>query len=704
MLEALQSLERLGISSNEISARSRPSEIGASCAQAGASTSASADLQTEDITLISHTHGRERRAERSITKPELQAAVKHGRREQANPSPTGQKRIKFTHKGVCYITDATGRHEITSWRLDESEPAVVAGEHDEAVGYTTHAVLIVDNSGSMRQGDVTGFDTRTEAVYECLARDFVEPQLQSGGGGGTCVVTLIEMSDTAKVVLQRRPLDAALAACMRERGRLRARNHGNFLPALDCALDVLQADESNGARLLLLFLSDGAPSDQQDMACAHGVQVWNVDRKADPKLGHTSKGAGWYCRQRVLERVGRECVERVEKLGDLFGRDRTIISTVAFGSAQEDFATLQKMSEALPRNSFQKLGLNAAQLHTAFTSLTSSLTTLRTEGGSQLSLESRGKQVVKHLAKRDDVNQMLSEKDGWYLYSAAEDDWGEPQRCLAKYVWHTQSRSMMPVPFSKGADGLAFFETPFAEGREKYAYKCTEIRGLNTTRDGSCYSERVGTLLVGKESSSKDRLGLKFLKDALRIQSEASQLARRFNDRLRRSAAFDVTFAKCALYECRDETYPEGVAWVLAEEELVGKYTKWNNNAGGVLPQERDPVALGAIQEEDEDSSDEEWGGVGRPVVSEVPQAFSHFTFEDTDRKKLVCDMQGVWNSTDGYVLTDPVVHYVSKSGRRHLNGATDKGHDGVVKFFETHKCGALCRQLGLSAPKLLRV
>jgi hypothetical protein len=505
------------------------------------------------------------------------------------------------------------------------------------------------------------------------------------------------MSDTARVVLLRRPLDAELAAWMRDRGTIRARNHGNYLPALDCALDVLKEDESNGARLLLLILSDGAPSDQHEMKCAHGVEVWNLDRKVDPHLGHSSKGAGWSCRKRVIERVLSECIKRVEKLGDIFGRDRTIISTVAFGAAQEDFATLQKMSESLPRNSFQKLGLNAAQLHTAFTSLTSSLTTLRTEGGSQLPLQSRGKEVVRHLAKRDEVNQMLGEKDGWFLYSAARADRGEPQRLLGKYVWAPQIRDMIPKPLSKGAgDGLAFFETPFAEGREKYAYKCTEIRGLHANRDGSYYTERVGTLLVGKESSSKDRLGLDFLKDALRIQSEASELARQFNDRLRRSAAFDVTFAKCALYECRDETYPEGVAWVLAEEELVGKYTKWNNNAGGVLPQEKDPAALGAIQEEDEDS-DEGWGGsAGRPAVSEVPQAFSHFTYEVTGGKKLVCDMQGVWNSSDGYVLTDPVIHRVSKSGRRHLNGATDKGIDGVEKFFETHRCGTLCRQLGL--------
>lgn len=57
---------------------------------------------------------------------------------------------------------------------------------------------------------------------------------------------------------------------------------------------------------------------------------------------------------------------------------------------------------------------------------------------------------------------------------------------------------------------------------------------------------------------------------------------------------------------------------------------------------------------------------------------------------------QGVWNATDGYTLTDPVIHH--HSGTRH-NGATDKGRDGMRDFFRTHTCNPLCRMLGLSAP-----
>ena len=55
--------------------------------------------------------------------------------------------------------------------------------------------------------------------------------------------------------------------------------------------------------------------------------------------------------------------------------------------------------------------------------------------------------------------------------------------------------------------------------------------------------------------------------------------------------------------------------------------------------------------------------------------------------------LQGVWNSADGFTLTDPVIHH--HSGSKH-NGATDKGPPGMRSFFTTHTCNALCRRLGL--------
>ena len=148
--------------------------------------------------------------------------------------------------------------------------------------------------------------------------------------------------------------------------------------------------------------------------------------------------------------------------------------------------------------------------------------------------------------------------------------------------------------------------------------------------------------------------------------------------------------------------------WLLVEPELDGRFTKWNNNAGAVLKgpdtsptgmrgASRAPtLGLGAIVE-DSDEEDED----GAPIeVDEVPQAFSHFSYVASHGKQLVCDLQGVWNADDGFMLTDPVVHYVSSTGKRHKNGATDRGIEGVQNFFKTHKCGPLCKRLGLESRK----
>ena len=112
-----------------------------------------ATLSTEDVTLISHTHGRGRRAERNISRLELQAAIKHGRKEPAHPSAEGRQRWRYTWQGVVYVTDESSRHEITSWRDDGQDLPVEV--HEPGV-YGAHLVLIVDASGSMRKTDVDG--------------------------------------------------------------------------------------------------------------------------------------------------------------------------------------------------------------------------------------------------------------------------------------------------------------------------------------------------------------------------------------------------------------------------------------------------------------------------------------------------------------------------------------------------------------------
>lgn len=93
------------------------------------------------------------------------------------------------------------------------------------------------------------------------------------------------------------------------------------------------------------------------------------------------------------------------------------------------------------------------------------------------------------------------------------------------------------------------------------------------------------------------------------------------------------------------------------------------------------------------------------PEPESYVQAFSHFSYRYTQRRMLVCDLQGVQStSTVGenragvFDLTDPAIHYRSKSGRKQVYGRTDFGKKGIHKFFETHFCNDVCRLLGLAS------
>jgi hypothetical protein len=660
----------------------------------------SSSLRTVDVSLISHTHGRERRAERNVQRLELQAAVKHGLKERGNPGRDGSLRWRYTHNGVVYITDETSRHEITSWRIDGEHVEGVAVAEVELAGKGSHAVLIVDHSGSMKKDDVAGYSSRFEALYQCLIRDFAQSQVKSGAAEDT-VVTLISMSDTATIQIHTQPLDESLMLKLEKISNRAPRSHGNYIPALDKALEVMTADAPNRARLLLLFCSDGAPSDSTTLECEHGVKIFEVDRKEDALMGHRSAGSAWQCRKNLHERIKRECLERIRKIGDVFGRDKVILRTLAFGPAKEDFRLLEDMAAALPRGEFSKLGLNATNLKTAFSSLSSSMTELRTEGGSR-TLTRRDK-VVNKDQKIDLSSDVVRGRDGWWIYSfeGLVGKFEFKSRVINPSTGSSSRGEMVPCPLTTNATGLAFFEQPFAEGAERFVYRCTEIevpkdkafewyyQALQLFEKNLMLAERRGLRLVAKEAKDVENLhlGRAFHETFARVQHDAAMAALQFNQRMpMRRPEFNISFLPTSLYHCLDVNYKDNAAWVLVEQELDGKFTKWNNNAGAIRTS---MPGLDALLEEDEDEDEDE------PIdVNDVPQAFSHFSYEASRGKQLVCDLQGVWNPADGFMLTDPVVHYMSSSGRKHKNGATDKGFEGMKRFFQTHKCGPLCAKM----------
>ncbi|KXZ55302.1 hypothetical protein GPECTOR_3g437 [Gonium pectorale] len=590
----------------------------------------------------------------------------------------------------------------------EAAPAPLGG----IVGVgTSHVVVIVDHSGSMRKDDVPGYTSRTAAVYDCLARDLVEPQTKLGGLG-KMEVSIIEMSDDAEVARERSAADTALLSYLKGCTSRYARSHGNYLPALDAALELLKGDAAHGNQLFLIFLSDGAPSDHVDMQCAHGYSVWQHDPrggmyKGKPRLRSCPLSGA--CRAAIHKSVNDECVKRIQHIGDLLGRDRVHMHAVAFGPPTEDYAVLQSMAKALPRSSFQKLGLSADCLRTAFTSLTSTLTSLRTEAagtGPGLTLRT---DIGQRAASRQALEErtILTDADGWDIYVG--------DNCLSKRKFDLNARSFIDAPFTESAlavdlerhypglvqRGIAHAAYKFAEGAERVVFQCTEVVSVDAGATG--YS--VGPRLVAKDTRHTEHLGCeKFHRTFCRTQGEAEELAQLFNRRLHGGPEWQIRFLPCYVFMLLDSRYPTGQGEILVEEELEGVFTKWNNNAGGVADCVRvvETAALGAIAEDDDEEgegdSDSGEPGDGPVTTEDVPQCFSHFTYKATNGRKLVCDLQGVWNAVDGFTMTDPVIHHCSGSKK---NGATDKGMTGIRNFFATHKCGPLCRRLGLEPPVL---
>lgn len=122
---------------------------------------------------------------------------------------------------------------------------------------------------------------------------------------------------------------------------------------------------------------------------------------------------------------------------------------------------------------------------------------------------------------------------------------------------------------------------------------------------------------------------------------------------------------------------------------------------------------LAIIDEDEEEEEEDDSDNVPRSELycftpSEVAQAFSHFSYWATGRKRLICDLQGVFDEEGNVLkLSDPVIHYHSHTNRRFVHGRTDRGWKGMGMFFETHHehCGRLCRLVtrGFRRPKTNR-
>jgi hypothetical protein len=373
---------------------------------------------------------------------------------------------------------------------------------------------------------------------------------------------------------------------------------------------------------------------------------------------------------------------------------------------------------------FTRPDLSAASLGIAISSLTSSLTRTRTELTELKDGTAKAKTVRDVRREAMSVACMvppLSDK-GWLEYpkSSLFDRYG-----LLWVGLYEADGEWEPRDFAQGSrtTGIAMRRSFFGEGSERLVRLFQEV-GPNKTA--------VGPVLVSKESRFVEDKGnadcCEYHKSFCRTQLKAKRLAEKFNKKLTALAGVDhtvprVAFLDCMVYAPRDEN--KGRFGLLVEKRLdPAKYKKWNSNAGYVRGQKNNDGEavfqfesfadeLGMIVESDEeegsDSEDDEEEETEKHIrhirgpmplsweAADIPQAFSHFTYQHTRRKMLVCDLQGVLDDScipPLFELTDPAIHYRSSGGCVNVYGRTDKGEHGILDFFKTHKCSELCRMI----------
>jgi hypothetical protein len=256
------------------------------------------------------------------------------------------------------------------------------------------------------------------------------------------------------------------------------------------------------------------------------------------------------------------------------------------------------------------------------------------------------------------------------------------------------------------AVGIALKNEYIEKGAERCTYELVEVDSAG---------QPCGQRLVGKVSAYEETDPHQFHIDCAKTQMTAKRIANKMNEiiSLLNMELPRVEFLQCSTYQWRN---PGGkIDAILAEKRInVQSYKKFNDNKGGVdtvfkAPDEglkETDFDMNIIKEDEEeddsmddtesdDSEDEDATFDASELVcvdEDVPQAFSHWSYQYTNGDTIVVDLQGVLTSSgSAFQLTDPAIHSTPKK-----YGKTDRGREGMRDFIGSHICNNLCKVLRL--------
>ena len=645
---------------------------------------------------------------------------KYGVRKRGYDGADGSARYIYSYDGICYVTDETGRIEITAFLENVNATPKTLTPDDQyyhqqflaAVAdktkWRSHTVLVIDMSDSMKLTDVPGYvgqRSRAEHVFNTLALDFIQTRISTQEASGTDVISVILMQETATIAIRHKPTDNVLYnEVLKLKMKTMPVGHGNYLPAIDAAKALLDYNSSAACALGLFFLSDGKPSDPTPKGTegtAAGVAMANC------------------------KRIG----ERFGNLASEYGR-RLSVATVGFGPKDVDYSVLRTMAQVATeygcKANFSQPGRDTKALENVMMSLTTSITETQTELISKLKVTGARnvRQVVRKSAE-EGVSDAKSDLSQWKIFDREANQ-------LKKFTYDIDINKFIAAEIPENIKKFYIHRKAMGEGAERIVNEFVEVTALGNV---------VGDHLVYKQSRFEDDVDQsaieKFgplLAQAMRkrpreieifmgTQRKAAFIADKFNillDRFlskRGNKVPRIEYLEVWLYEHFIEG--EGLVCGLVEKYLEGKYQKWNTNAGYVRgggetikkDNEEFPdlastmIEEGDEDEEEDDDDDDDFIDVTQVTPSEACQAFSHFSWVFSRHKLLVCDLQGIVDNKDKLKppilrLTDPVIHSRSTKEKKDAwvkkFGRTDGGNKGMNQFFETHVCGPLCKALKL--------